>query len=62
LVIESFASSNHITDFKSLDDFNPINAYPIIRLPYAEYLLFQNYSLVEALYETPFFWFIEDKK
>jgi SEC-C motif/Nuclease-related domain len=62
LVIESFVSSIHMTDFKSLDDFNPINAYPIIKLPNAEYLLFQNYSLVEALYETPFFWFNDDKK
>lgn len=25
-------------------------------------MLFQNYSLVEALYETPFFWFKDDKK
>lgn len=59
-VIESFVSPVGQEDFRSLDDFNPINAYPIIKLQDNKYLLFQNYSLVEALYETPFFWFNSD--
>lgn len=59
-VIESFISPVGQEDFTSLDDFNPINAYPIIKLQDDKYLLFQNYSLVEALYETPFFWFNSD--
>lgn len=59
-VIESFVSPVGQEDFTSLDDFNPINAYPIIKLQDDKYLLFQNYSLVEALYETPFFWFNSD--
>ena len=59
-VIESFVSPIEQNDFISLDDFNPINAYPIIKLEEDKYLLFQNYSLVEALYETPFFWFNSD--
>ncbi len=59
-VVESFVSQIEQKDFKSLDDFNPINAYPIIKLKEDKYLLFQNYSLVEALYETPFFWFNSD--
>lgn len=62
LVIESFVSSIDIDGFKSIDDFNPQNAYPIIKLPEDKYLLFQIYSLMEALYETPFFWFKEDRK
>ena len=61
-VIESFVSPIDMTGFESLDDFNPQNAYPIIKLPEDEYLLFQSYSLMEALYETPFFWFNDDKK
>ncbi|MDZ7968456.1 MAG: SEC-C metal-binding domain-containing protein [Nostoc sp. DedSLP03] len=61
LVIESFVSSINMDEFNSLDDFNPKNAYPIIQLPEDEYLLFQIYSLVQALYETPFFWFNDDK-
>lgn len=60
-VIESFVSPIEMRDFLSLDDFNPKNAYPIIKTSDTEYLLFQNYSLVDALYETPFFWFYEDK-
>ena len=59
-VIESFVSPIGQKDFISLDDFNPINAYPIIKLQDNKYLLYQNYSLVEALYETPFFWFNSD--
>jgi hypothetical protein len=60
LVIKSFVSSSSMDEFNSLDDFNPQNAYPIIQLSEDEYLLFQIYSLVQALYETPFFWFNED--
>ncbi len=61
--IKSFVAPKNINknEFTSLSDFNPLNAYPIIRISETEYLLFQNYSLMEALYETPFFWFIEDK-
>lgn len=61
-VIDAFVSQDEMDAFESLDDFNPKNAYPIIELPDQEYLLFQNYSLMEALYETPFFWFNSDKK
>lgn len=50
------------SSFSALDDFNPLNAYPIINTEGNEYLLFQYYSLVEAFYETPFFWFLEDKE
>ena len=60
LVIESFVSLISMDEFNSLDDFNPKNAYPIIRLSEDEYLLFQIYSLTQALYETPFFWFNDD--
>jgi len=59
-VVGSFVSPIGQRDFTSLDDFNPTNAYPIIKLKEDRYLLFLNYSLVEALYETPFFWFNSD--
>lgn len=60
-VLNSLISPVNMDCFNAVDDFNPKNAYPIIRINEGEYLLFQNYSLVEALYETPFFWFLEDK-
>ena len=59
-IIESFVSIDNY-EFKSLDDFNQKNAFPIIKLDESRYLLFQNYSLLEALYESPFFWFWDDK-
>ena len=62
-LLESFVCPSEINKnyFSALDDFNPLNAYPIIRINESEYLLFQNYSLMEALYETPFFWFNADE-
>ncbi|WP_201586212.1 SEC-C metal-binding domain-containing protein [Psychrobacter jeotgali] len=59
-VIESFVSIDDYK-FKRLDDFNQKNAFPIIKLDESSYLLFQNYSLLEALYESPFFWFWDDE-
>jgi len=61
-VIESFTAptSNRNESFLAIDDFNLTNAYPIIRIEDSIYLLFQSYSLMEALYETPFFWFNDD--
>ena len=61
-VIESFVSTTELYVFNSLDDFNPKDAYPIIKFSDEEYLLFQNYDLVQALNETPFFWLNDDKK
>lgn len=47
--------------FKSVDDFNHKNAFPIIKIGEDTFVSFQAYSLWEALYESPFFWFNEDK-
>ncbi|WP_109078365.1 SEC-C metal-binding domain-containing protein [Aggregatibacter kilianii] len=61
-IIDSFTLSQNVqvSNFNSIGSFNPTNAYPIISLGNGSYLLFQYYSLVEALYETPFFWFNSD--
>jgi len=48
-------------NFNNLSDFNITNAYPLICIADNQYLLFQNYSLAEALYETPFYWMSADK-
>ena len=47
--------------FSSLSAFNEINAAPIIRAVDGSYILLQHYSLLEALYEAPFFWMVGDK-
>ena len=49
------------TSFKSLSDFNIANAAPLLRLEDDLFLSLQQYSMVEALYESPFYWMIEDK-
>ena len=51
----------HNEEFKALHDFNIANASPLIRTPDGTYLLFHIYSLVEALYEAPFYWMGADK-
>ncbi len=51
----------HNEQFKALHDFNVANACPLIRMPDGTYLLFHIYSLVEALYEAPFYWMGADK-
>jgi len=60
--LESFTCQPSLSkaNFNELSDFNPTNAYPIFNLDNEEYLLFQNYSLGEAFYETPFFWMNDD--
>ncbi|MDG4896428.1 SEC-C domain-containing protein [Mesorhizobium sp. WSM4976] len=48
--------------FKSLGDFNTANSNPFIDIDGGQrYLLFQHYSFVESIYESPFYWMISDK-
>ncbi len=55
-------TSKKNVSFSSLSDFNEANAAPIICLSENSYVLFQQYSLFEALYEAPFYWMVADKK
>jgi hypothetical protein len=48
-------------DFKSLGDFNAANAYPILRSPDGGYVSLQTYGVVEAIYDSPFYWMAGDK-
>jgi hypothetical protein len=47
--------------FDTLSAFNAANATPIIKLGEGRWLLLQFYTLLEALYEAPFFWMMADK-
>jgi hypothetical protein len=47
--------------FTALHDFNIVNACPLIPTPDGGYVVFHIYSLVEALYEAPFYWMGADK-
>lgn len=47
-------------DFTTVHDFNITNATPIMVYNDKKFLLFQYYSLTEALYEAPFYWMNSD--
>lgn len=47
-------------DFNTLHDFNATNATPLLRRSHNSFVLFEQYSLVQALYEAPFYWMISD--
>jgi hypothetical protein len=47
--------------FTSLNEFNAVNAYPLLKMDDDHYVLFQYVSLTEALYETPFYWMSDCK-
>ena len=61
-VVEAFAvprgENNHA--FRALNDFNVVNATPLLRLDDGTFVHFQEYSLSEALYDSPFYWMIAD--
>ena len=46
--------------FRFLHDFNVANATPLLRTDAQTYVLFQEYSLAEALYDSPFYWMCGD--
>jgi hypothetical protein len=62
-VLAAFAvsSGSRNEGFRTLHDFNAMNATPILRAPDGTFLSFQQYSLAEALYDSPFYWMLEDK-
>lgn len=48
--------------YREIDDFNKINIKPIITNGDGSRYLLQFYPLVEATYDTPFYWFTQDKE
>lgn len=61
LLAFSLPPSEKNTSFKTINDFNAANATPLLRISSEEFILFQTYSLVEALYEAPFYWMVADR-
>jgi hypothetical protein len=62
-VLAAFTAPDSPTnlDFNSLGEFNIANAFPILRSPSGEYIALETYSLLEALYDSPFYWMAADK-
>jgi len=61
-VLEAFAlpagECNH--EYQKVQDFNRVVAFPLLRRG-SDYILFNVYSLAEALYQSPFYWMWDDK-
>ena len=60
-VMEAFALRGGNAEFATPSDFNAVVATPLIGLGAGRYLLFQNYTLAEAIYATPSYWMGEDR-
>lgn len=56
-----FDSNSRNGTFTNLHEFNEINAAPILQRSEGDYVLLQTYSLLEAMYESPFYWFLRDQ-
>ncbi|MCY4390116.1 MAG: SEC-C metal-binding domain-containing protein [Desulfurellaceae bacterium] len=61
LMAFSVPPKNRNTSFQSLNDFNIVAASPLIRYNDDSFISFQQYNLVEAMYESPFYWMYEDQ-
>ncbi len=61
-VIEAFClpEGERNSNFTSVDCFNVAYAYPILRIGPRKYFLANHYSFSEAIYNTPFYWMLED--
>jgi len=58
----TYQSERNHTDYLQIDDFNEVAVTPIVQAPNGDLYLFQYYPLVEATYDSPFYWFSEDKE
>ena len=60
-VLDAFVLRGGDADFATASDFNAAAATPLIEVGVGRYLLFQNYTLAEAVYTAPSYWMAEDR-
>lgn len=62
-VLEKFTlpADDFNTQFSAVQEFNSINATPLIKSLDGQYINFQLYALAESLYESPYYWMLQDK-
>ena len=61
-VLGAFALRGKNVEFATASDFNAATATPLIVIGAKSYLLFQEYTLAEAVYTTPSYWMAEDRE
>lgn len=59
--LKAFTLRGENSQFQSVGDFNWLNATPLLAAGDNSVLLFQQYSILEALYESPFYWMMADE-
>lgn len=60
--LDAFTLHDDNAQFQSLSDFNKLYATPLLRAANANaILMFQDYGVHGALYESPFYWLMADK-
>ena len=62
LVAFSVPTEKRNENFRELNGFNMIGETPLIRYGKDSFILFQQYDLLEAIYEAPFYWMCQDSK
>lgn len=62
-ILSAFTISKTPTNgsFVSLGDFNIVQACPILKISHKEYVILESYCLLEAMYDSPFYWMATDK-
>lgn len=58
----SIAPENKNTSFNVLNDYNAVCSAPILPTPDGRFLLLSSYTLAEAIYDSPFYWMLQDKE
>lgn len=61
LIAFALPTDDRNVTFTALNEFNATNATPLLRTDDGKFVLLQHYGLVEAIYETPFFWMLADR-
>lgn len=56
----AFTMRGDNAQFRSVGDFNALAEAPLLAVGGEDVLLFQSYSLYEALYDSPFYWMMAD--
>ena len=59
--LDAFTLHGVNSQFKTIGDFNALNASPLLKSAGDTVLFFQPYSLFESLYESPFYWLMADQ-
>lgn len=58
--LTAFTMQGDNAQFQSVGDYNALSETPLLAIGGEHFLLFQSYSIYEAIYESPFYWMMAD--